>query len=244
LSGYLAPDHFVGDYFNRDQRKAAYYIKELRQYEKEGGFPHFQVMSLGNDHTRGTQPGQPTPQASVGDNDQALGMIIEALSSSRFWPEMAVFVVQDDAQNGPDHIDAHRTVALVASPYARRGLVDHTQYSTVSMLKTMELILGLPPMTQYDAAAIPMVNAFVEEPDLTPYMAEPARIDLNAANPKEAAGAAASLSMNLDEFDDLTLQEEQLLNEAIWKSVKGRDSEMPRPVYWATHWAFGKPRTE
>jgi hypothetical protein len=154
---------------------------------------------------------------------------------------MAVFVVEDDAQNGPDHIDAHRTVALVASPYARRGFVDHTQYSTVSMLKTIELILGLPPMTQYDAAAIPMVNAFMENPDMTPYTAEPTRIDLNAANPAEAAGAAASMAMNLEDFDDLTIEEEQKLNEAIWKSVKGPDSALPSPVYWATHWAFGKP---
>jgi hypothetical protein len=213
----------------------------LRDYEEKGGFPEFQVMSLGNDHTRGTQPGQPTPQACVGDNDLALGMIIEALSHSRFWPEMAVFVVEDDAQNGPDHIDAHRTVALVASPYARRGFVDHTQYSTVSMLKTMELILGLPPMTQYDAAAIPMVSAFMDHPDFTPYTAEEARVDLNAANPSDAAGASASMAMNLEDFDDLTIEEEQWLNEAIWKSVKGADSIAPRPVYWATHWAFGKP---
>jgi len=176
----------------------------------------------------------------VGDNDAGLGMIIDALSHSRFWPEMAVFIVQDDAQNGPDHIDAHRTVALVASPYARRGHVDHTQYSTVSMLKTMELMLGLSPMTQYDAAAIPMDNAFMEEPDLTPYEFEPPRIDLGAKNSARAYGAAASLAMNLDEVDDLTIEEEQILNDVIWKSVKGADSPMPRPVYWATHWAFGK----
>jgi len=241
LQGFLAPADFIGNSFNRDQRKAEFYIQELRKYEREGGFPEFQVMSLGNDHTRGTQPGQPTPQACVGDNDVALGMIIEAVSHSKFWPEMAVFVVEDDAQNGPDHIDAHRTVALVASPYARRGFVDHAQYSTVSMLKTIELILGLPPMTQYDAAAIPMVNAFMENPDLTPYKAEPARIDLNAANPAEAAGAAVSMAMNLEDFDDLTIEEEQRLNEAIWKSVKGPDAALPSPVYWATHWAFGKP---
>ena len=175
------------------------------------------------------------------DNDAALGMIIEAVSQSRFWPEMAVFVVEDDAQNGPDHIDAHRTVALVASPYARRGFVDHSQYSTVSMLKTMELILGLPPMTQYDAAAIPMFRAFTEDPDLTPYKAEVPRVDLDASNPTHAAGALASVAMNLEDFDELTVEEEQLLNEAIWKSVKGPDSVPPRPVYWATHWAFGRP---
>jgi len=241
LQGYLAPEGDIRDTLNVDYRKALHYIEELRDYEKNGGFPEFQVMSLGNDHTRGTRPGQLTPQACVGDNDQALGMIIEALSHSKFWPEMAVFVVQDDAQNGPDHVDAHRTVALVASPYARRGYVDHTQYSTVSMLKTMELILGLPPMTQYDAAAIPMLSAFTEEPDLTPYQAEPPRIDLGAKNPALAFGAQLSREMNLDEFDDLTVEEEQYLNEIIWKSVKGEDSRMPEPVYWATLWAFGKP---
>ena len=244
LQGYLAPIGDIRDTLNIDYRKALYYIKELREYEKNGEFPQFQVMSLGNDHTRGTRPGQLTPQACVGDNDQALGMIIEALSQSRFWPEMAVFVVQDDAQNGPDHVDAHRTVALVASPYARRGYVDHTQYSTVSMLKTIELILGLPPMTQFDAAAVPMVNAFMEEPDLTPYGAEPPRIDLSVKNQPLAFGAEASMQMNLDDFDDLTIEEEQVLNEAIWKSVKGVNSQMPKPVYWATHWAFGRPEKQ
>jgi YVTN family beta-propeller protein len=240
-AGNLAPQAGVRDTTHWDFRKAEYYIKELREFEKNDNFPNFQIMALDNDHTQGTRPGRLTPQSCVGDNDHALGMIIDALSHSKFWPEMAVFVVEDDTQNGPDHVDAHRTVAMVASPYVRRGYVDHTQYSTVSMLKTMELILGLPPMTQYDAAAIPMVNAFMEEPDLTPYDLEPPRIDLSATNPAHAYGAAASMAMNLDVVDDLTIEEEQILNEVIWKSVKGPDSPMPKPVYWATRWVFGKP---
>jgi YVTN family beta-propeller protein len=241
LQGFLAPDEGILDTTHFDTRRAHRYIAELREYEKNGGFPQFQVMALDNDHTKGRRPGELTPQACVGDNDQGLGMIIEALSHSKFWPEMAVFIVEDDAQNGPDHVDAHRTVAMIASPYAKRGFVDRTQYSTVSMLKTIELILGLPPMTQYDAAAVPMVNAFTNEPDFTPYAAELPRIDLTATNPAHAWGADAAMVMNLDEVDDLTVDEEQILNEMIWKSVKGDDSPMPKPVYWATHWAFWKP---
>ena len=125
-------------------------------------------MSLGEDHTTGTRPGTFTPQACVASNDLALGRIVEAVSHSKYWPETAIFVIEDDAQNGPDHVDAHRTVGLVISPYTRRKHLDSTQYSTVSMLRTIELILGLPPLSQYDAAARPMFASFTDKPDLTP----------------------------------------------------------------------------
>jgi hypothetical protein len=154
-------------------------------------------------------------------------MIVEGLSRSRFWPETAVFVVEDDAQNGPDHVDAHRTVALVASPYTRGTGKDSTMYSTSSMLRTMELILGLRPMSQFDAAARPMYHSFRAEPDLTPYENRPARIDLNEVNLATAWGADLSNRLDLskeDAADDL------LFNEIIWRSVKGPDSPMPAPV--------------
>src|SRR4029434_3353796 len=146
-------------------------------------------MSLGEDHTDGLTAGRFTPVACVASNDLALGMIIEAVSKSRFWSETAIFVIEDDAQNGPDHVDARRTVGLVISPHVKRGIVDSTMYTTVSYLRTMELILGLPPMTQYDALATPLFNAFSTTPTLTAYSRIPAKVDLLAKNPSTGRGA-------------------------------------------------------
>ena len=154
-------------------------------------------------------------------------MVIEALSHSRFWSQLAVFVVEDDAQNGPDHIDAHRTIAYVISPYVKRHSVDSTMYSTSSMLHTMELILGLRPMSQFDAAAAPMFNSFQARADLQAYAHEPARLDLNEKNLKTAWGSELSRKMNFareDAADDL------LLNQVIWRSIKGADNPMPAPT--------------
>src|SRR5205807_7645083 len=121
------------------------FLTEFRQFEKDGNLPSLIIMSLGEDHTTGTTPGTFTPQACVASNDVALGRLVEAVTKSKYWPETAIFVIEDDAQNGPDHVDAHRTVGLVISPYTKRRYVDSTQYSTVSMIRTIELILGLPP---------------------------------------------------------------------------------------------------
>jgi hypothetical protein len=184
-------------------------------------------MSLGEDHTQGTRPGVPTPRAQVGSNDYGLGMIVEAVANSPYWKEAAIFVVQDDAQDGPDHVDARRSVLMVASPYAKRGVLDSTLYTTSSVLRTMELILGLSPMSQFDAAAMPMYNAFTDEPDFTAYQKEEPRIDLNELNPENAPGARASLEMDFSQYDRTPMRE---LNEIVWKSVKGADSEMPAPV--------------
>ncbi|MBC8104461.1 MAG: beta-propeller fold lactonase family protein, partial [Cytophagales bacterium] len=148
----------------RDYEMADIYLKDLAQWERTGEMPRFAVMALSEDHTSGTRPGAFTPQAAVASNDLGLGKIVEALSRSRFWKETAIFVIEDDAQNGPDHVDAHRTVALVISPYTRRGHVDSTFYSTCSLLRTMELILGLPPMSQFDAAATPLYASFRAKP--------------------------------------------------------------------------------
>jgi hypothetical protein len=136
-------------------------------------------------------------------------------------------VIEDDAQNGPDHVDARRTVGLVISPYSRRKGVDSTLYTTSSMLRTMELLLGLPPMTQFDAAAMPMYPAFGVEADLTPFVLIPPQVDVNARNGKRAPGAKVSLSMDFSDYDRTPMFE---LNEVIWKSVRGADSEMPLPV--------------
>jgi hypothetical protein len=185
------------------------------------------VMSLGEDHTRGTATGAFTPQASVASNDLALGKIVDAISHSIFWKETAIFVIEDDAQNGPDHVDAHRTVGLVISPYTKRKFVDSTMYQTASMLRTMELILGLDPLTQFDAGATPMFNSFTSQPDLTPYAVVQAKIDLDAKNGSMAYGAKESSKMDWSEYDRI---DEDVLNRILWKSIRGVKSEVPAPV--------------
>ncbi len=184
-------------------------------------------MSLGEDHTTGTRPGTFTPAACVASNDLALGQLVEAREPQQVWPETAIFVIEDDAQNGPDHVDAHRTVGLVISPYVKRKAVDSTQYSTVSMIRTIELILGLPPLSQYDAAARPMFARFTDEPDLTPYEHVPAQIDVNAMNSSLAYGADRSMKMDFSEYDRVNDFE---LNEILWRAIKGVDAPLPAPV--------------
>ena len=209
-----------------DVLRANRYISELQRFEREGEMPRLQVIRLPNDHTSGASTNKPTPIAAVADNDRALGMVVEAVSRSKFWAETAIFVVEDDAQNGPDHVDAHRTIAYVVSPYTKRGFVDSTMYSTTSMLRTMELILGLKPMSQFDAAAMPMFNSFTNKPDLRPYKALPALVDLNERNKATAWGADLSRKMDLtkeDAADDL------ILNEVIWRSIRGAGHPMPAP---------------
>jgi hypothetical protein len=230
LVGHMSPDYGVSrgaGRRTRDTDNAETFIREFQQFEKSGTMPRLMVMSLGEDHTTGTRPGTFTPTACVASNDLALGRIVEALSHSRLWPEMAVFVIEDDAQYGPDHVDAHRTVGLVISPYTRRKHLDSTQYSTVSMIRTMELILGLAPLSQFDAAAAPMFASFTDRADLTPYNHEPARVDLNAVNAPTAYGAQRSLRMDFDEYDRIDDFE---LNEILWRSIKGKDAPVPPPV--------------
>jgi hypothetical protein len=183
-------------------------------------------MRLPNDHTNGTSPGRLTPRAMVADNDQALGRIVEAISRSRFWKESAIFVLEDDAQNGPDHVDAHRSVAFAISPFVRRHSVDSTMYSTSAMLRTIELILGLPPMSQYDAAATPMYAAFQPAANTASYTGRKARVPLDERNPANAPGAQASLAMNFEEADETPEIE---LNQILWQSVHGAGSVMPPP---------------
>jgi DNA-binding beta-propeller fold protein YncE len=209
-----------------DVRRADRFISELKRFEAEGQMPRLQILRLPNDHTSGTTTNRPTPRAAVADNDLALGRVVEALSESKFWPELAIFVVEDDAQNGPDHVDAHRTIAFVISPYTKRKFIDSTMYSTASMLRTMELILGLRPMSQFDAAAAPMSHSFTHLANYESYKSVVPAVKLNEMNPKTAWGSAASRKMDFtkeDAADDL------LLNEIIWRSIKGADHPMPAP---------------
>jgi DNA-binding beta-propeller fold protein YncE len=212
------------EYSDLERYKA--WEKEFSDFEKSGKLPRLSIMHLPNDHTAGTRKGVLTPKAYVAQNDYALGLIVERASKSKFWNEMAIFVLEDDAQNGPDHVDAHRSVGLVISPYTRARKVDHTLYTSASMLRTMELILGLPPMSQYDAAATPMFAAFSTKPDATPYIVESPRHDLNEKNKEGSYGQAIMEKLNLRREDAAP---DRLFNEIIWRSIKG--TPMPAPRY-------------
>jgi DNA-binding beta-propeller fold protein YncE len=227
LVGHIDPLFRSFDMDYPDVLRAERFISELHRFEQEGEMPRLQIVRLPNNHTSGTSPGKPTPIAHVGDNDRALGLLVEAVTKSRFWSQTAIFCVEDDAQNGPDHIDAHRTIAFVISPYAKRGARDSTLYSTSSMLRTMELILGMRPMSQFDAAAMPMYASFQSKPDNTPFVARAVTVNMQEKNDAAAWGAQRSRKMNFakeDAADDLQL------NEVIWRSVRGAHSPMPPPV--------------
>lgn len=192
--------------------------------------PQFQSIRLPSDHTSGAQAGKPTPDAYVADNDLALGRLIDHLSHSKIWKSSAVFVVEDDAQNGPDHVDAHRSVSLVISPYVKRNSVVHTMYSTTSVLHTIELILGMPPMSQYDAAATPMYDVFTSKIDTSAYEVEPNCVDLNKKNMAMNRLSRETKKFNLATADAAP---DVAFDEVIWKAMRGIDSEMPAPRHSA-----------
>lgn len=215
---------------DRDMDKVKWWIEDLHAAEKSGVLPRFTIMSLGENHTRGTTPGAFTPDASVASNDIGLGKIVEAATRSKFWNEMAIFVIEDDAQNGPDHVDAHRTIGFVISPYCKRGIVDSTLYTTASMIRTMELILGLPPLTQYDAGATPMFNCFQKRSQIAVYNPLIPQVDLNAKNTEKSPFAKESKRMNFRGYD---LAPEDELNRILWFVAKGPDVPYPAPIHRA-----------
>ena len=225
LKGHFDPFFRPWDLDYPDVMRAQEFIREFKLFERDDNLPQLMIVRLPNDHNYGTTPKKPTPRAMTADNDLALGMIVDAVSHSKYWKDTAIFVIEDDAQNGPDHIDCHRTVAFVVSPYTKRGYVDHTMYNTCSMLKTIELILGLPPMSQYDASAIPMLNCFKEEPDFTPYNCLSNTYPLDEKNPEDAYGAKECLSMDFKHIDATPMIRH---NEIVWESIKG--SQMPAPM--------------
>ncbi|MCC7476032.1 MAG: bifunctional YncE family protein/alkaline phosphatase family protein [Pirellulales bacterium] len=220
-----------------DVHRAAQFINELKEAERTGRFANFNIMLLPNDHTSGTSPGMQTPEAAVADNDLALGRIVEAISHSRFWTETCIFVVEDDPQNGFDHIDGHRTIAQVISPYTRRRTVDSTNYNQTSMVRTMELLLGLPPMNQFDSTAAPMTSCFTDHADLTPYTVVPNNIPLDQLNPEKSAisdpaqlhWAQESLKMDLSDVDRA---DENTFNRILWHARRGNDATYPA---WAVN---------
>jgi len=214
-----------------DVKRAQVFLKELAQFESSGKMPQFMILRLGNDHTFGARVGKPTPLASFADNDYALGLLVEGLSKSKFWGNTAVFVLEDDAQNGPDHIDSHRSPVFVLSPYTRRGGIDSTMYNTASVLRTMELLLGMRPMTQFDAAAHPMFNVFGKEAVMTPYLAEKPRINLEERNVRHAA-ALDDRSEKLD-FKQADLNDDDEMNDILWRAIRGTEPPPPTRSFFS-----------
>jgi hypothetical protein len=215
--------NFDLDYPDLDRAKV--FLRELAEFETKGEFPQLVFLKIPNDHTSGTAAGKIHPLSANADNDAALGQVIEGLTKSRFWPSMAVFVLEDDAQNGPDHVDSHRSPAFLLSPYTRGRGIDSSMYNTTSVLRTIEILLGLRPMTHFDAAARPMFAAFRKEPDLTPYVAEKPRISLTQRNPATSATAARSARLDFSDADRIDDDE---LNDILWRAI--RKTEPPAPV--------------
>jgi len=222
-----------------DQYRVDIFLKQFNSYVENDNLPNLIIMSLPDDHSGGTKPGLPTPQAMVADNDLALGRIVEAISHSKYWKDSVIFVVEDDSQNGIDHVDGHRTTAFVIGPYVKRNFVDHTMYTQVDMLRTIEQILGLPPMNQMDSAATPMYDAFTNNPNFVPYDALANNIPLNQMNPDlntlktsdnkiQYLWALASENMfSGSTQEDEDKQSVNLLNRDIWYSVMGFSAPYP-----------------
>ncbi|MBN9296773.1 MAG: bifunctional YncE family protein/alkaline phosphatase family protein [Filimonas sp.] len=226
LKGHICTSYTGWDLGTRDTVRFGQWKHDFDSLLAVNALPQFNTVRFGNDHTEGLKKGRPTPYAHVADNDLAVGMFIEYLSKSPVWKESVVFIIEDDAQNGPDHVDAHRTTAYIAGGYVKRHHVDHTMYSTSSMLRTIELILGLPPMTQYDAAAEPMWRCFDTIPNMMAFTSLPLRVDINQKN--EAVNAWQKMSEKFD-FSKEDKIPDLLFTEVIWKAVKGEHAIVPSP---------------
>ncbi len=226
LENHFCP-YYVG--WNQNVADTTRFFQWKREFDSllaKDAVPRLNTLRLSNDHTEGLKPGRPTPFAHVADNDYAVGLFVEHLSKSSIWNESAIFMIEDDAQNGPDHVDAHRTTGYVAGGFVKRGFVDHTMYSTSSMLRTIELILGLPPMSQYDAAATPMWRCFAEKADPAGFTAILPNVDLKEKNTKQTPTAKLSMKLDFSAEDRIP---DLLFSEVIWKAVRGEDAVMPAP---------------
>jgi hypothetical protein len=239
LRPYLATNTVGWDLAVPDIFRAAQFIRELHEFESRGEFPHLAIICLPNDHTSGTDPGWPTPAAQVADNDLAFGQIVQALSHSSFWKDTCILAIEDDPQSGWDHVSGYRTTAYVVSPYTKRHQVISTQYNHTSLLRTIELILGLPPMNQMDATATPMFDCFTNVADLTPFEAVTNQVPLDQLNPEAKKisdrvlrkDAYVSARLPLDKPDQCP---DEVLNRILWHAMKG-----PRVPYpqWAVQTA-------
>src|SRR3954447_271838 len=208
-----------------DVDRAKEFVREWKEFEAKGEAPQMTVVRLGNDHTQGTKAGALTPLSYAADNDYALGLLIEAISHSRFWPSTAVFIIEDDAQNGPDHVDSHRAPAFVISPFTQRGTVDSIMYNQTSILRTIEMIVGLRPLTHFDAAARPMFASFSRQPNTKPFTAITPKTSVTERNAGSGVGAKESAQMDFSEEDRADDDE---LNNVLWRAIK--HSAPPAPV--------------
>jgi DNA-binding beta-propeller fold protein YncE len=207
-----------------DLDRAREFIREWKDFDTKGQAPQLIIVRLGNDHTEGTSPGKLTPLSFAAQNDYATGLLVDAVSHSRLWPSTAIFIIEDDAQNGSDHIDSHRAPAWVISPFTHRGIVDSAMYNQTSVLRTMELIVGLRPLTHFDAAARPMFGSFSQQPDARAYTAIQPKISLTDRNQGAARDAEESARMD---FSDADLIDDNELNAILWRAIKHTDPPPP-----------------
>jgi hypothetical protein len=226
LTGKEDPNFRGYDLRYREADRVQEWAREYAQFEQTGNLPALEIMRLPNDHTAGTTPGTLTPQEFVAENDRAVGQVADIVSHSKDWASTAIFITEDDAQNGPDHVDAHRTESLVISPYTQRAqpFVDHTLYDTAAMVRTMGLILGTRPLSQYDAHAVPMWRLFHASADLTPYKVLTNTVGTAALNTADSFGASLSASWNFDTEDQAPMGS---LNQVLWGAVKGANTPYP-----------------
>ncbi len=229
LEGHLslAWSKVKGGLNTHDTARAKVFLDDLKEAERTGVWPQYMVMHLYEDHTMGLSAKAYTPVANVASNDQALGEMVEGVSKSRFWKDTVFFVLEDDAQDGADHVDCHRSVALVVSPYSRRGIVDHTHYTTSSFVRTIELILGLPPMTEFDDHATPLYRCFTDTPDLEAFNCQAPLVDLEARNPSKGSGAQESAALD---FSDVDRADPAKLNAILWHALRPGVPQ-PAPVH-------------
>ena len=228
-------DHFCKSYTGwnlafRDTVRFRQWKHDFDSLLAADALPQLSTIRMGNDHTEGLSLRRPTPFAHVADNDLAVGLVVDYLSHSPVWKESLIIIVEDDAQNGPDHVDAHRSTAYLAGGYIKKGFVDHTAYTTTSLLRTMELILGLPPMSQYDASAIPVWRSMNNTPDHAPFEVRLSQVDFNLKNLAENNWQRKSEQFDFTRED---MANDAEFNEIIWKAVKGVNSPCPPAVHAA-----------
>jgi hypothetical protein len=224
LRPYLHPRYIGFPTIVSDQWRADQYLADLRKFETENTMPELSILLLPNDHTTGTKSGYPTPRAAVADNDLALGRIVDALTHSKFWKETLILVIEDDSQLGMDHVDGHRTIAFCVSPYTRRGAVVSEVYNHTSLLRTMELVLGLPAMNRFDRTATAMTACFAKDADLRPFTHLKNQVPLDELNPSASAlkGESRRLALACEKLDfrDLDRADPTTVARAVWAAQR------------------------
>jgi hypothetical protein len=224
LTPYVDKNYRGWDLDYPDVDRAKEFTREWKQFDADGKAPQISIVRMGNDHTKGAAAGALTPFAFNADNDYGVGLLVDAVSHSKLWASTAIFIIEDDAQNGPDHVDSHRAPVWVISPYTKRGITDSGMYNQTSVLRTMELIMGMRPMTQFDAAARPMFESFSKTPDTTPFTSIQPKVSLTDRNPGQGAAATESARMDFREAD---LVDDDELTTVLWHVVKHANPPPP-----------------